>query len=76
MTEKEAVSLVKKKIPNCSIKETATVKNGFVISCTKTVDGESSFIQPMFVYGKNRIRGLNENYAPDKKILNEVYKKK
>ena len=74
MTEKEAVSLVKKKIPNCFIKETVRVKDGFVISCTKIVDGESSFIQPMLVYGNRQIRGLNENYTPDKKILNEVYK--
>ena len=75
MNEKEAIALVKKKLPTCSIKETSKVKNGFVISCTKNVDGESSFIQPIFVFGKNQIRGLNENYAPDKKILNDVYKK-
>lgn len=74
MTEKEAILLVKKKIHNCFIKETVRVKDGFVISCTKTVDGESSFIQPMLVYGSRQIRGLNGNYAPDKKILNEVYK--
>ena len=74
MTEKEAVSLVKKKIPNCFVKDTVRVKDGFVISCTKTVDGENSIIQPMLVYGSRQIRGLNGNYAPDKKILNEVYK--
>lgn len=74
MTEKEAVSLVKKKIPNCFVKDTVMVKDGFVISCTKTVDGEKSIIQPMLVYGNRQIRGLNGNYAPDKKILNEVYK--
>lgn len=74
MTEKEAVSLVKKKIPNCFVKDTVRVKDGFVISCTKTVDGENSIIQPMLVYGNRQIRGLNGNYAPDKKILNELYK--
>lgn len=74
MTEKKAISLVKKKIPNCFIKETVRVKDGFVVSCAKTVDGESSFIQPMLVYGNRQIRGLNGNYSPDKKILNEVYK--
>lgn len=74
MTEKEAVSLVKKKIPNCFVKDTVRVKDGFVISCAKTVDGEKSIIQPMLVYGNRQIRGLNGNYAPDKKILNEVYK--